>query len=365
MKRVLIYAPTAPGSGITQYILNCLRHADLNKFHFDILSFHNPRLEQWATEHDSVYYDLTVSLYKHPWKYKQFLTDVFSNSYDVVHFQLSAISTLRPFKYAKKCGIKKLILHSHNSFIDVPSALRRRVFSVVHRLLRGQAIQYFNTLCACSTVAAEWMFGPKNCSKAIIMNNAIDLERFSYSPQERKKIRESLNIQTPYVLGNIARFTIAKNQRFLLEMMAQLLKKRQDCTLLLIGAGDLLEDCKTYAKTLNIDRHVIFLPFQPDIYRYYSAMDVFVLPSLFEGLPLTLIEAQANGIKSVVSDAVSHDCDLTDSMLFVPLEKGAAEWADLLNELLQNVERQDDTEKIVKAGFSLQEQIKTVQNLYM
>lgn len=362
MKKILIFAPTAPGSGITQYILNFLNHADLTEFHFDILSFHNPRLEQWATEHNSKYFDLTISLYKHPVLYKRFLMKVFSGGYQTVHFQLSAISTLRPFRYAKKCGISNIILHSHNSRVDVRSALRRKLFTLVHYLLKGRANGYANTYCTCSPAAAKWMFTRKNLPRVQLLNNAIDLEKFAFSKENRQKIRQQCGIQTPFVIGNIARFSAAKNQAFLIKAFGQLRQLRQDCTLLLIGEGDLLTENKRLVSELGLDDFVTFLPFQADINRYYSAMDLFVLPSLFEGLPITLVEAQANGLPALVSSAVNPAANITGRLAFFNLKDGTESLAKELNGCISTAQRYNEIEKLVKAGFSLKEQAEIVQN---
>lgn len=363
MKKILIFAPTAPTSGITQYILNFLSKADLNAFHFDILSFHNSRLKQWAEEHNSAYFDLTISLYKHPLRYKRFLMQVFSGGYHTVHFQLSALTTMRPFKYAKKCGIPNIILHSHNSQIDVPSALRRKAFTVVHYAIRGCVSSYVNSFCACSDLAAKWMFSKKMLSKVTILNNAIDLEKFAFSAQNCAEIRTQYQIETPYVVGNIARFSAAKNQEFLIKAFAELLKKRQDVTLLLVGEGNLLNQNKQLAQALEVTPYVRFVPFQTDIHRYYSAMDLFVLPSVFEGLPITLVEAQANGLPALVSDTVNEMANITNKLKFFSLKEGTMVLATNMDKLLQSHSRYEGKEKLVSAGFSLKEQVQTVEDL--
>lgn len=364
MKKVLIFAPTAPSSGITQYILNFLSYADLTSFQFDLLSFHNPRLKSWAEAHGSKYFDLTVSLYKHPLQYKRFLMQVFSGGYSTVHFQLSAVSTLRPLRYAKKSGIKNIILHSHNSKVDVPSALRKRVFTGVHYLLKGKANRLANVYCTCSPAAAAWMFTKKNQPKVLTLNNAVDLKKFAYNENSRTELRRQHNLLTPYVIGNIARFSAAKNQAFLLRAFALLKQKRQDCTLLLIGEGDLLAQNKQLANELGLGSSVVFLPFQTDIYRYYSAMDLFVLPSLFEGLPITLVEAQANGLPALVSSAVNPAANITGRLEFFNLKGGPQLLAKELDRAVSAARRYNETERLIKAGFSLKEQVELVQNLY-
>ncbi len=364
MKKVLIFAPTAPTSGITQYILNMLSVMDKKNVRFDILSFKNYRLKAWAEANGTEYFEFDISPYKDPKGYKAFLKNVFAKGYDVVHFHLSSISDLRIFKLAKKSGANRIIVHSHNSFTDVPSKLRRIVFGNLHKFLRVFANKYSDYKCACSPVAAEWMFGKSKGKNAIIMNNAVDISKFAYSEKHRADLRESLNITTKYVVGHIGRFSVQKNQKFLVDAFKVLCEKRDDCTLLLIGNGELTNSVKQQVKDLQLEEKVRFVDFQEDIYRYYSAMDLFVMPSLFEGLPITLVESQANSLKSLVSDAVTKNSDLTGLVEFMSLNDGPEKWAEKIDNKLENCERVDRTEKIEENGFSLQSQAKTISNLY-
>lgn len=365
MKKILIYAPTASSSGITQYILNFLNRADLDAFHFDILSYQNERLEKWANEHGSKYYNLTVSLYKHPLKYKKFLMRVFGDGYDAIHFHASTISTARPFKYAKKCGVQKLILHSHAVSIESASKLRKAVFTVIHKMLRAPVAKIITRHCACSNAAADWMFGPKYTKRAVIMKNAVDFKLFSYHQTFREQIREQFNIQTPYIIGHVGRFAEVKNHRFILDVFNFICSKRNDCTLMLIGEGSLKNSMVAYAKQLGIENRVLFVPFCEDVYKYYSAMDLFLLPSLFEALPITLVEAQVSGLPIIVSNRVSAISDITKTLTFIPLEESIEVWAEEISKKLDAKNRYENTEKLVSDGFSLEEQITEIQNLYL
>lgn len=364
MKKVLIFAPTAPTSGITQYILNMLSVMDTKNIHFDILSFKNHRLKAWAEANGTEYFEFDMSPYKDPKGYTAFLKNVFSKGYDVVHFHLSSIADLRLFKFAKKGGAKRIIVHSHNSFTDVPSKLRRIVFGNLHKILRVLANRYSDYKCACSPDAANWMFGKTKGKTAIIMNNAVDIEKFAYSENHRNNLRESLGITTKYVIGHIGRFSVQKNQNFLVDTFKMLCEKRDDCTLLMIGNGELINSVRQHVKDLQMADKTVFVDFQEDIYRYYSTMDLFVMPSLFEGLPITLVEAQANSLSSLVSDAVTKTSDLTGSVEFKSLSDGPEKWAERIDAKLENCERNDYSEKIEQKGFSLKSQAKVVYDLY-
>lgn len=366
MKKVLIFAPTAPSSGITQYILNILGELDITDMRVDILSFCNDRLKKWAETHGAEYFEFNISMYKHPFLYRHFLKNVFSKGYDAVHFNLSGLSTLSIFRIAKKYGTKKIIMHSHSSFTDLPSKLRRIVFSNLHKALRVFANRYYDVKCACSVPAAEWMYGKKQAKNALILNNAVDTGKFAYSAKNAEEIRTKYGVKTKYLLGHVGRFTVQKNHSFLIDTFSELCKIRDDCTLMLVGNGEFLESIKNKVNALNLNDRVIFVGFQEDLYKYYSAMDLLLLPSLFEGLPITLIEAQANGLSALVSDAVTGECDLTGLTEFYPLSEGAARWARRISEMLKNgtEHKTDVSELLCQSGFSLASQAKVISKLY-
>ncbi len=362
MKKVLIFAPTAPTSGITQYILNMLSAFNTDETKFDILSFKNHRLKAWCEANGTEYFEFDLSPYKQRKAYMAYLKNVFSKDYDVVHYHLSSISELAIFKYAKKKG-RKIIVHSHNTFTDVPSRLRRIVFGHLHKILRVFANKYSDVKCACSIPAAEWMFGSKS-KNAIIMNNAIDVGKFKFNEAFRNELREKYNITQDFVLGHAGRFSVQKNQSFLLDTYKALLEIRKDCALVLIGNGELTNSVKEKAKALGIEGNVVFIDFQEDIYKYYSLFDLFLLPSLFEGLPITLVEAQANGLSCLVSDAVTKESDLSGLVEFFPLSDGCEKWAKKIDEKLGNIDRVDTFNSLSEKGFSLEGQAKLVFDLY-
>jgi glycosyltransferase involved in cell wall biosynthesis len=291
-----------------------------------------------------------------------YLKNVFSRDYDIIHYHLSSISELAIFKYAKKKG-RKIIVHSHNTFTDVPSRLRRIVFGCLHKVLRIFANRYSDVKCACSAPAAKWMFGSKS-KNAIIMNNAIDVGKFKFNEAYRSELRERYNITQDIILGHAGRFSVQKNQNFLLDIFNALLEIRKDCALVLMGNGELVNSVKQKAKDLGIEDKVVFIDFQEDIYKYYSLFDLFVLPSLFEGLPITLVEAQANGLSCLVSDAITRESDLSGLVEFFPLTDGCEKWAEKINEKLANVQRVDTLDSLAEKGFSLEGQAKLVYDLY-
>ncbi len=362
MKRVLIFAPTAPASGITQYILNMLGAFDTDEVRFDILSFRNHRLKAWCEAHGTEYFEFSLSPYKQRRAYMAYLKDVFSRDYDVIHYHLSALSELAILRLGVRRG-RRIVVHSHNTFTDVPSKLRRVVFSTIHKMVRGYACRYSDVKCGCSAAAARWMFG-RAAKDAVVMNNAIDTEKFAYSEAFRTELRARYGASDKRVIGHIGRFSAQKNQPFLLEAFAALCRTVPDCVLWLIGNGELWDTTKQKAAELGVADRVTFIDFQEDIYKYYSAFDLFVLPSLFEGLPITMVEAQANGLSLLVSDAITRESDLTGRTEFYPLDAGADAWAARMAEKLQDSARADTADKLAESGFSLKGQAEVLYALY-
>lgn len=362
MKRVLIFAPTAPGSGITQYILNMLGAWDTKETCFDILSFRNHRLKGWCEAHGTTYFEFDLSPYKQRKAYMAYLKEVFSRDYSVIHYHLSSLSELAVLKLGVRAG-RRLIVHSHNTFTDVPSKRRRFVFGWLHRVLRVFANKYSDVKCACSASAARWMFG-RAAGEAILLNNAIDTAKFAYNASFREELRARFHITQTRVIGHVGRFSAQKNQPFLLETFRALLNTDPDCALVLLGNGELQEAAKQKAQQLGIADNVVFIDFQEDIYKYYSLFDLFVLPSLFEGLPITLVEAQANGLQSLVSDAVTKESDLTGRVEFCPLSLGADAWAARIAQKVKDASRADTAAVLAQKGFSLEGQAEALYAMY-
>lgn len=364
MKKVLIFAPTAPSSGITQYVLNTLLLLEDEDIEFDILSFKNYRLKNWTVEHNTNYFEFDISMYKHPILYRRFLKNVFGRGYDTVHFNMSSVSTLNIFKIAKKCGINNIIMHSHSTLTDLSSKLRKIVFTVLHKIIRTAGVKYYDKMCACSKQAAIWMYGKKSAEKAIIINNGVDIEKFRYNAVAGQRLREELGIEEKYVIGHIGRFSYQKNQCFLIEVFEKLLEIRDDCRLVFVGDGSMKEMVQAFARQKGVGSKITFLDFCDDISSYYSAMDMVVLPSIFEGFGIVLIEAQANGLRCIASDRVPPQTNAGGRVEFLPLEKGFEFWAEKISETLDNSQRKDVLEGLCDSGFSLSAQKNIIFDLY-
>ena len=222
---------------------------------------------------------------------------------------------------------------------------------------------YATHLYACGEEAGRWMFHGHPFS---VLNNAIDSAAFQYNEKTRRQYRDELGIlEHTLLVGHVGRFMQAKNHMFLLDIFCALLKRQPDSKLLLVGQGELEPAVREKAEALDISDKVVFAGVRDDVYCLYQAMDVFVFPSLFEGLGIVAVEAQAAGLPCVVSDHVPAECKKTrDLVKFFSLEAGADRWAEEILRLAKT-QRRDTTAEIRENGYDIQENAEKLQQFYL
>lgn len=223
-------------------------------------------------------------------------------------------------------GAKIRTFRSSNS--NTISGSKKQV--LIHKLCSFMPKWFANVRIAPSTLAAEFMFG-KGCiqkGKAILMHNGLDLAYCHYDPQGAAEIRKELGVkENELVVGHIGRLSAQKNHTFLLKTFAEMVKERPSSKLLLVGMGELEQQLREQTHTLGIEKNVIFAGVRSDIPRVLSAMDVFVFPSLYEGMPNTVIEAQATGLPCVIADTITREADITGLVQYISLADTPEQWA--------------------------------------
>lgn len=268
--------------------------------------------------------------YTHIFKYLKFIKEHFkSGGYDVVHANMSSLNFI-PLTIAKICGIRVRISHSHTT-----SSGKDRVHDFFKKILRPFSKIGATDLFACSEKSARWLYGNKDFDegRVYIVNNAINMSRFRFSDETRNIVRKDLGIgDDTLLLGHIGRFCEAKNHKFLLDIFSSVREKNPDSKLILVGEGPLCEETKEYAEKIGVSEDVMFLGSSKTPEKYYNAMDIFVLPSIFEGFPVVAVEAQTNGLRCFFSAEVTKEAKLLDTTLYLPLSNGKDKWAeDILN----------------------------------
>lgn len=269
--------------------------------------------------------------------YKKQLTDILKNgNYDIIHVH-SAYKAFVPLFVAKKSGIKARIAHSH--ICNAPESRKEKAIRKISTVLTKH---YATNLFACGVDAGRWVWG--DAADFYVMPNAIDADKFRFDTTKREKIREELNLNGKFVIGNVARFSFQKNHEFLIKVFSSVVKSCPNAVLLLVGQGELMNDVKLQVKNLNLEESVIMLGVRNDVPDLLNAMDLFVLPSRFEGLPVTLVEVQANGLPSVAADTITREMCLASSMEFKPLI--VEEWSKDLKDKYNNKDSSSENRMI-------------------
>ena len=286
------------------------------------------------------------------------------SAFDIVHVNTgSSVVEAIVLRQAKKLGVPVRIAHSHSA-----SALLKRRFYMrwVSVILKAIINHYATVKAACSCEAAESLFGVRGAINAIIVNNAIWTDKYAFSHEIREIKRRELEVDDDFVLGHVARLSPEKNQKFLIDIFSQLHKKEEASKLIIVGEGDLDSELKEYAVQSGLEDAVIFAGATDDTSVFYSAMDVFVLPSLYEGLPIVGIEAQASGLPCFFSTCVTEKVMLTNGCCFLSLDKSAEKWADeILNFKGYTQEKRYNAHCIVDdRGFGMSHLRKMMRVLY-
>ncbi len=282
------------------------------------------------------------------------------SNYDVVHMH-SGSKNYYILQAAAKYGVKVRVAHSHNTDFQTKNPLSK----ILGDIMKNPLNRYATHKCGCSKIACEWLFGRGSVDRAEaqVVLNGVDCSVFSYDPAIRQIIRQELDIENKFVMGHVGRFENQKNHTFLLDIFADVVSRNPDSVLILVGVGSLQPMIEQKACTLGVQDNVIFLGFRSDRERMLQVMDSFVFPSLYEGLPVTLIEAQASGLPLFVSDNVTHDLATLPDINYLSLNLSAAEWADAIL-AKRDYERRDMTEEVNAAGFGIETMVDNLYRIY-
>ena len=282
-------------------------------------------------------------------------------SYDIVHSNMNALSVFTLYA-AKKAGVKVRIAHSHST-TNKKEHLRNFIKNILRLFSKKYATHYF----ACSELAGRWLFGDKTFNKGevTVINNAIELEKYKFNEQTRDSLRAKYGLTNQFVIGHIGRFMSQKNHTFLIDIFYEVVKRQHNSKLLLIGDGPLYDEIVNKVHTLNLDDKVVFTGVKQNAYDYYNAMDVFVLPSLYEGLPVVGVEAQANGLPIVTSDTVTRDLNIAGGVDYLSLGETASFWANHIVHLDTQIDRGAYFYKIKNSAFDIEAEAHKLERIYL
>lgn len=286
------------------------------------------------------------------WRLGRFVS---RNKYDIVHVHGNSATMTFDLLGAKLggCGIR--IAHSHNTTCQ---------HITEDRILRPLFYCLVTDRFACGQKAGEWLFRKRDFK---IIPNGRDLQKFSYSELDRKDYRRKLKLEDVLVIGHIGGFNQAKNQKFALEVFAEILKHDRRSKIVFAGEGELLEDVKKYAEELKVDDSSIFLGAISDVNKLLSAIDIMIMPSLHEGMPLVILEAQSEGVPCVLSDSITRECGISDLVKYLPLSEGAEKWAKVISgvKVVNRHEAQERGRRALKReGYDIRENARDLRILY-
>lgn len=369
MKKIIHFSLANAKGGITQYVLNNWDHIDKSRFRFDVVTFGGKLdfQEEIEAEGCKVFY------VKHRAEdnldgFRNAILHILRSGYDVIHLHTSYWKSFELERLAKRAGIPQIIIHSHNTAVfddDEREKKEKRHYMLRDIVDADMATDY----CACSKTAAEWLYADKIPPEKIhILKNSIDIEQFVYDEQVRKIYRARLKWEDKFIIGHIGRFSYQKNHVFLIELFKKIADVNEKARLLLIGKGPLEEQIKSMVRAYGLSDKVYFAGACNDVNCWIQSMDIFCLPSRFEGFPIVAVEAQAAGITSIFSSTITDEVKLTKNVVFLPLDQN--EWKKeieiKMNQMLTSsfLEKANNGEILRRQGYDIRDSVKELERLY-
>lgn len=349
MKKILVVGLSDNIGGIETFFHTYYTHLDRQKYHFDFISVTDKiAFGDTYISNGAKIFKLPHFL-KAPVKYCHAMRRIIhSNNYDIIHINMLSAANILPIIAARREKVPRIIVHSHNS--DTPSGAMRKILDKVNRhyLKKGDL-----TKIACGKKAGNWLFGEN--SNFQIIYNAIEPKKFKFSKKARMSIRNQLGISNKDILiGNVGRLCEQKNQLFLIELLAKLSDRHK---LLIIGSGEYKDKIIAKAKILGVNNRLFMVENTPDVHEYYSAMDIFALPSVFEGMPIAPIEAQANGLPCICSNSVTREADMGNATF---LELSIPKWCHAINNIVISSDRKPHLTK----SYDITIQASSLEHIY-
>lgn len=339
MIRILHVVGTMDLGGAETFIMNLYRNIDRTKYQFDFLC-HN-RIEAKYTDEilsmGGKMYMVEGISHVGFLKYQKDLYDFFKShpEYQVVHSHQNDLNGII-LKQAARAGVKVRVSHSHTEY-HYKSFLRKAMFA----FFKHNVNRYTTDAFACSKPSGKMLYTGKLQKNFDVIYNGIDTQKFAFNEEKRQIINGQLNLGDGPVIGHVGRFAPVKNHTFIIDVFNEFLKVYPNAKLVLVGTGDTLAKTKDKVKTLGIDDNVLFLGSRTDVDCVLSGMDIFLFPSIFEGLPVSVVEAQCSGLQVITSDTISEDTVITDLITRMSLNNSAKQWAEKFEELYNNSKSTD------------------------
>lgn len=348
--------------GAETLLMNLYRNIDRSKIQFDFLTCKEGVFDEEILKLGGKVYRIPYITEVGHSKYLKALTDFFMNTsqYQIVHSHMDKMSGF-VLRAAKKAGVSVRIAHSHSTRSEGGAAAR------IYKWYAGTMIRKCATdFVSCSREAAEWLFGNKE-DRTILLKNGIDLEQFKFSQKVRESIRSELKIkENQFIVGHVGRFSMPKNHSYLLEVFKDFLSYREEAILLLVGDGPLLPQIKRKVEEMKLTKNVKFLGSRSDVEQLLQAFDIFLFPSVFEGFPISVIEAQATGLPCLISDSITKEIDMGLGLVQSLSLKNKKLWIDKMQDIygIHSTRNSKLISLISKNGFDIKNSTDYLREFY-
>jgi glycosyltransferase involved in cell wall biosynthesis len=366
--RILNVTTVLRAAGIESFIMNMYRNIDRTKVQFDFMvmrdekEFYDDEIAALGGRKATISVtgkNTFIRIIKESRELYKFLK---KNPYSIVHIHYTTPLRALYLFAAKKAGSKVRIYHSHSAEVSGKSKIKLAIYSYYRKKIAKWATHYF----ACSEAAARWMFPNSilDANKSKIIYNGIDIERFAFDEKARDEIRQEYSLNGKYVLAHTGRFLDQKNHRFIIEIFRDVKKKCPEAKLMLLGTGDLLDEIKKIVTNYNLEDDVLFMGVRSDVNKFLCAADCFLMPSLYEGLPVAAVEAECSGLPCIFSDCITSEVALTNNVTFLSLDDPIDKWSDAVLSFKDTV-RHDCSNIVQDKGYSIHNGVRELEKFYL
>lgn len=371
MINVLVVGLTQNSGGMESFLYNYISKLNSSELHFDFLCYGEQiAYKKEFSQMGCIFYRMPIRR-KSPLQYYRELESFFKKNakkYNVIWQNDCNLIYLDFLKWAKKYGIPFRIIHSHNS-----QNMNGKLKGIIHLYHKKKIGKIATNFWACSRNAGKWFYNDKilASSQYLLVQNAIDSSKYQFSEEYRRILRKDLGCEDKLVIGNVGRLHFQKNQDFLLDIFYEIQKEIQNSCLILVGQGSDENMLRKKSKDLEIQDKIIFLGVRKDIGALLSVMDIFVFPSIFEGLPIALLEAQASGLPVIASDKViPHEVKISDSFQFISLNESAREWSKIVLKFAQQIKNEKPdrvcaSEQIRNSGYDIYREANKLKEIFL
>ena len=371
MYRILVMGMADEVGGIESVIKNYYDNFDLTKIHLDFICAFPDKMAfetEFKKNGSQVFH--VARRGKHFLKYYEQLKNIFyryGKNYDCLWFNTSDLANIDALKLAKKVGIKRIIIHSHNSKM-IDQGMKGWMKTILHYFHKKNIQRFGTDYWACSEAARKWLYPSRLRKKSIIVKNAIDINNNSFSNEKRKKLKEKNNLNNQLVIGNVGRLNIQKNQLFLLNIFKEIIKDKDNVRLVLVGEGPDRAKIKEKINQFGLNNKVMLVGQQKDMQAWYSLFDIFVFPSIFEGLSVALLEAQSNGLPIVTSDRVSpNEVTINPNFKVLSLDQSIDIWKNRIEQELDSkrIKEKEIVQNFNKKGYNIVSEAQTLEKFFL